>query len=48
MKIAVVHIMYVEHDLVTDASSPNGKFERIFLFCFVDFCSSSMSQLTVE
>lgn len=31
IKIAVVHIMYVEHDLVPDASSGNGKFEGIFL-----------------
>lgn len=30
IKIAVVHIMYIEHDLVPDASSGNGKSERIF------------------
>lgn len=28
IKIAVVHIMYIEHDLVPDASSGNGKYER--------------------
>lgn len=27
IKIAVVHIMYIEQDLVTDATS-NGKFEK--------------------
>lgn len=30
IKIAVVHIMYVEHDLVPDASSGNGKWKNIF------------------
>lgn len=28
IKIAVVHIMYIEHELVPDASSGNGKYEK--------------------
>ena len=32
IKIAVVHIMYVEHDLVPDASSGNGKWKNFFKF----------------
>jgi hypothetical protein len=36
IKIAVVHIMYVEHDLVPDASSGNGKSERM-LFPLLSF-----------
>lgn len=32
IKIAVVHIMYVEHDLVPDASSGNGKFDKEFYY----------------
>lgn len=31
IKIAVVHIMYIEHDLVVDASSGNGKYGKILL-----------------
>jgi hypothetical protein len=30
IKIAVVHIMYIEHDLVPDASSGNGKSNVFF------------------
>lgn len=47
IKIAVVQIMFIEHDLVPDASSGNGKFERnssdfivivvvvVFVFIFI-------------
>jgi hypothetical protein len=51
IKIAVVHIMYVEHDLVPDASSGNGKFERMPLllsFLLGSFVAAFFPQNTVK
>lgn len=48
IKIAVVHIMYIEQDLVPDASyGSNGKYEKFFSFFLLLSNALLMTRVTI-